>query len=647
MTQALVAYEADSPWLSRVKHCLGDLGSPDPDADIAAMGDFVPNAEATGAQPGVIAAAVFAATHHMHAVANVGVGVALPAAAESSAAERLYRVEYVSKGKAHKVFAEADTPAEALAKAQADAESRGQPFDHRHQIKTTPERKVRLIAAEERPERPGYYAVAPNGKIVGGPYKARHEAAPAAQAVNGYVQYEAGEAPAKMKLGIAGEETPRQLIDRAADTFPDEFGMREFPGKRFRINRRNSYISDSGVTLYTETWNGDRWVDFAKGSPEELHREVVESPVGPRGGAEAPRHRSQIDIDAALHKDPLYRKLAAKFWKAEPGSPASLKLDADLARRREQLLTDPEFKVAEMTPALVKATGVAESPCGCAAEEACGHRQSHPKDQPVEGNILAAEAPVGKRKALRWHRDDAGYYADGFMGKYTIVKQTPDRRHDVRPYKLSIGDRQIQTFDGKTEAQDFAQAWDDIVPNVDMKDVTVAPSGGPILVKGAKFIDGCPSWLTIRKDQEKIGQCVKRMGVVNDAADIYRILGPEIGNLDQEVFVLVLLDVKGQGRGLVEIARGQRSKVVVEPSEGLRYVLATGASSYWCAHAHPSGDAEPSAADKRLTKAFEKATKEAVKNHILPEGVEFCGHVVIGNGEYGDAETGKVTKVKS
>ena len=98
--------------------------------------------------------------------------------------------------------------------------------------------------------------------------------------------------------------------------------------------------------------------------------------------------------------------------------------------------------------------------------------------------------------------------------------------------------------------------------------------------------------------------------------------------------------VQRRVRGVAEVARGQRSQVYVDPADILRPVIITGASSFWCCHQHPSGRSECSAADRRLTKAIEKATKAATPD------VEFAGHIVVGQGEWCDAGSGKVHKVK-
>jgi hypothetical protein len=63
----------------------------------------------------------------------------------------------------------------------------------------------------------------------------------------------------------------------ACTSFPATFGLRAFPGKVFRINKGNSYVSEVyGVMLYTDIRNDDgSWSCFAKGSPDELRREVM------------------------------------------------------------------------------------------------------------------------------------------------------------------------------------------------------------------------------------------------------------------------------------------------------------------------------------------------------------------------------------
>ena len=70
-----------------------------------------------------------------------------------------------------------------------------------------------------------------------------------------------------------------KALAAAIATFPETFGLRAFPGRRFRLSKMDSFVSENRVVLYTEILGvGDRhgeWLCFAKGSPEELRREVT------------------------------------------------------------------------------------------------------------------------------------------------------------------------------------------------------------------------------------------------------------------------------------------------------------------------------------------------------------------------------------
>ena len=57
--------------------------------------------------------------------------------------------------------------------------------------------------------------------------------------------------------------------------FPAEFGLRAFPGERFRINLSDCYVSQGKVILYAAVRRGERWEAFCKGDVEEILREVV------------------------------------------------------------------------------------------------------------------------------------------------------------------------------------------------------------------------------------------------------------------------------------------------------------------------------------------------------------------------------------
>ena len=77
----------------------------------------------------------------------------------------------------------------------------------------------------------------------------------------------------------------KEVFKRVAATFTATFGLRAFPGDTFRISESSSYFGgsmlsceESELILYTERKRGDEWVDFAKGTAEELRRQVVADP---------------------------------------------------------------------------------------------------------------------------------------------------------------------------------------------------------------------------------------------------------------------------------------------------------------------------------------------------------------------------------
>jgi len=62
------------------------------------------------------------------------------------------------------------------------------------------------------------------------------------------------------------------LIAEAIAEFPKTFGLRGFPGQRFSLSQKSSYVRNGEVMLYTVTSGG---LDFAKGTPAEMRAQIV------------------------------------------------------------------------------------------------------------------------------------------------------------------------------------------------------------------------------------------------------------------------------------------------------------------------------------------------------------------------------------
>lgn len=80
-----------------------------------------------------------------------------------------------------------------------------------------------------------------------------------------------------------------------------------------------------------------------------------------------------------------------------------------------------------------------------------------------------------------------------------------------------------------------------------------------------------------------------------------------IGNLPHEVFCVLLLDARNRLIESVELFRGTLTQTSVYPREVVKLALSHNAASVIFAHNHPSGAAEPSAADELLTRTLKDA----------------------------------------
>jgi len=103
-------------------------------------------------------------------------------------------------------------------------------------------------------------------------------------AVVGLASYLLGGKPEMPKFGAYkfkswNPEWVRKLEEASAG-FPATFGLYGFPGETFRISESSSYVNDDGTAiLYTEKlWPDGHWSDWAKGTREELKREICSAP---------------------------------------------------------------------------------------------------------------------------------------------------------------------------------------------------------------------------------------------------------------------------------------------------------------------------------------------------------------------------------
>lgn len=112
------------------------------------------------------------------------------------------------------------------------------------------------------------------------------------------------------------------------------------------------------------------------------------------------------------------------------------------------------------------------------------------------------------------------------------------------------------------------------------------------------------------------------LGNPRDSGDYLRA---RLRHLPYEVFAVLYLDNRHRVLGIGELFRGTIDGASVHPREVVRECLKKNACAVIFAHNHPSGVAEPSAADRAIT--------HELRDALQLVGVRVLDHLVIGAGE--------------
>lgn len=116
-------------------------------------------------------------------------------------------------------------------------------------------------------------------------------------------------------------------------------------------------------------------------------------------------------------------------------------------------------------------------------------------------------------------------------------------------------------------------------------------------------------------------------GRIQNAEDVYQLVGERLRTEKQEVFEVLFLDAKNQILGTVyEISRGTMASCQVEPSLIFREGSLRSALRVILIHNHPSGDPHPSQADIQLTYRISEA------GEVI--GIQVLDHLIIGDSRF-------------
>jgi len=117
---------------------------------------------------------------------------------------------------------------------------------------------------------------------------------------------------------------------------------------------------------------------------------------------------------------------------------------------------------------------------------------------------------------------------------------------------------------------------------------------------------------------------MKRSGVLSTPSAVRDYLRLHLAGLPHEVFFALWLDAQNRLIAAEELFRGSLSQTSVYPREVVKKALAHNAAAVVLAHNHPSGLAEPSAADEFLTRELRQALAlidVRVLDHFIVAGV--------------------------
>lgn len=152
-----------------------------------------------------------------------------------------------------------------------------------------------------------------------------------------------------------------------------------------------------------------------------------------------------------------------------------------------------------------------------------------------------------------------------------------------------------------------------------------------LICDGGKYRKATPD--EIRDEALRVTPCEGT--AIKSPADTLDYLRLQLGQLPHEVFVLILLDNRHRVLAFRELFRGTIDGTSVYPREVVKEVLAHNAAAVILAHNHPSGVAEPSQADERITRRLKAALElidVRILDHLIIAGDQHaslasCGHL--------------------
>lgn len=129
----------------------------------------------------------------------------------------------------------------------------------------------------------------------------------------------------------------------------------------------------------------------------------------------------------------------------------------------------------------------------------------------------------------------------------------------------------------------------------------------------------------LEMSKRHLQESMQRGDVLTNPEDTKRFLSARLRDYPHEVFAILFLDNQHRVIEFEELFHGTIDSATVHPREVVRRALHHNAAALILAHNHPSGIAEPSQSDQRIT--------QRLKDALTLIDVRLLDHFVIGDGE--------------
>lgn len=143
---------------------------------------------------------------------------------------------------------------------------------------------------------------------------------------------------------------------------------------------------------------------------------------------------------------------------------------------------------------------------------------------------------------------------------------------------------------------------------------------------GPRYRKATPSEISEAAGFYALQSMNKARPMLGNPSSAAAFLKPMYAGRDYEAFSVLYLDTRHRLIECVELFRGTIDGAAVHPREVVKECLWRGATAVIFAHNHPSGIAEPSGADIKIT--------ERLKEALALIDVRVLDHLIIGSGDH-------------